>query len=146
MSEVFDIADRYCDQMGALDPCSATGAGIPGHDHEMTDYSPSGTAARIDLARGTLKALAAAQHSTDDDRLAASVMTERLALDVEQYEAGERLLDVRIMASPSDMARQCFDLMRLDTEDDWDAAAERMTRVPDSLASIEASLRDAGAQ
>ena len=42
MSEVFDIADRYCDQFGALDPCSATYAGIPGHDHEMTDYSPEG--------------------------------------------------------------------------------------------------------
>ena len=42
MSEVFDIADRYCEQLGALDPCSATYAGIAGHDHEMTDYSPDG--------------------------------------------------------------------------------------------------------
>ena len=60
MSEVFDIADRYCDQLGALDPCSATYAGIPGHDHEMTDYSPEGVARRIDLARDTLAAVSAA--------------------------------------------------------------------------------------
>jgi uncharacterized protein (DUF885 family) len=146
VSEVFEIADRYCDQLGALDPCSATGAGIPGHDHEMTDFSPAGVAARIDLARATLKALDTASKATDDDRLAASVMAERLSLDVEQYDAGERVRDVRIIASPIDMARQCFDLMRLETEDDWDIAAERMTRVPDSLASIEASLRAGVAQ
>ena len=141
MSEVFDIADRYCDQLGALDPCSATYAGIPGHDHEMTDYSPSGVARRVDLVRDTLAALAAAKQETDDDRLAASVMTERCSLDVEQYEARERLRDVRIIGSPIQSARQCFDLMRLETDDDWAVATERMTRVPDSLASIEESLR-----
>ena len=70
MSEVFDIADRYCEQLGALDPCSATYAGIPGHDHEMTDYSPAGAARRVDLVRDTLAALAGATHETDDDRLA----------------------------------------------------------------------------
>ncbi|MDP9333699.1 MAG: DUF885 domain-containing protein [Actinomycetota bacterium] len=141
MSEVFDIADHYCDQLGALDPCSATYAGIPGHDHEMTDYSPAGVAGRVDLVRATLVALAAATQETDDDRLAASVMTERCSLDVEQYEAGERLRDVRIIGSPIQSARQCFDLMRLDTDDDWAVATERMTRVPDSLESIEESLR-----
>ena len=142
MSEVFDIADRYCTQLGALDPCSATYAGIPGHDHEMTDYSPAGAARRIDLVRETLAALAAAPKETDDDRLAASVMTERCELDVDQYEAGERLRDVRIIASPISGARQCFDLMAFDTDEDWEIAAERMTNVPACLESIEASLRE----
>jgi uncharacterized protein (DUF885 family) len=141
VSEVFDIADHYCEQLGALDPCSATYAGIPGHDHEMTDYSPAGAARRVDLVRDTLAALAGAMHETDDDRLAASVMTERCTLDVEQYEAHERLRDVRIIGSPIQSARQCFDLMRLDTDDDWAVATERMTRVPESLESIEESLR-----
>jgi uncharacterized protein (DUF885 family) len=141
VSEVFDIADRYCVELGALDPCSATYAGIPGHDHEMTDYSPAGAARRADLVRETLVALAAAPQETDDDRLAASVMTERCTLDVEQYEARERLRDIRIIGSPIQSARQCFDLMRLDTDDDWAVATERMTRVPDSLESIEEALR-----
>src|SRR5882762_6171551 len=91
VSEVFDIADRYCTQLGALDPCSATGAGIPGHDHEMTDYSPEGSARRNDLARATLAALVSAANESDDDRLAASVITERLSLDLDQFDAGERL-------------------------------------------------------
>ena len=141
MSEVFDIADRYCVELGALDPCSATYAGIPGHDHEMTDYSPAGAARRADLVRDTLAALAAAPKDSDDDRLAASVMTERCTLDVEQYDARERLRDIRIIGSPIQSARQCFDLMRLETDDEWAVATERMTRVPGSLESIEESLR-----
>jgi uncharacterized protein (DUF885 family) len=141
VSEVFDIADRYCVELGALDPCSATYAGIPGHDHEMTDYSPAGAARRADLVRETLAALAAAPKDSDDDRLAASVMTERCTLDVEQYEARERLRDIRIIGSPIQSARQCFDLMRLETDDEWAVATERMTRVPGSLESIEESLR-----
>jgi uncharacterized protein (DUF885 family) len=141
VSEVFDIADRYCVELGALDPCSATYAGIPGHDHEMTDYSPAGAARRADLVRDTLAALAAAPKDSDDDRLAASVMTERCTLDVEQYDARERLRDIRIIGSPIQSARQCFDLMRLETDDEWAVATERMTRVPGSLESIEESLR-----
>jgi uncharacterized protein (DUF885 family) len=146
VSEVFDIADRYCDQLGALDPCSATYAGIPGHDHEMTDYSPEGCARRVDLVRDTIATLATATHENDDDRLAASVMIDRMSLDVEQYEAHERLRDIRIIGSPIQSARQCFDLMPFDTDHDWEIATERMTRVPDSLVSIEAALRAGMAQ
>ena len=36
----------------------------------------------------------------------------------------------------------CFDLMSYDTDDDWETARERMTRVPDALAGIEATLRE----
>src|SRR5207244_7180099 len=86
----------------------------------------AGVAGRVDLVRTTLVALAAATQETDDDRLAASVMTERCSLDVEQYEARERLRDVRIIGSPIQSARQCFDLMRLDTDEDWAVATERM--------------------
>ena len=146
MSEIFDVADRYCDRLGALDPCSATYAGIPGHDHEMTDYSPEGCARRIDLVRDTLATLAAATPENDDDRLAASVMTDRLSLEVEQYDAQERLRDIRIIGSPVQSARQCFDLMAFDSDHDWEIATERMTHVPDSLASIEAALRVGVAQ
>ena len=30
---VFEIADRYVDAYGALDPIGASYAGLPGHDH-----------------------------------------------------------------------------------------------------------------
>jgi uncharacterized protein (DUF885 family) len=142
VSAVFDIADRFCDRLGALDPCSATYAGIAGHDHEMTDYSPAGTAARVDLVRETLSALDGTAQTNDDDRRAADVMRERFALELEQYDAGDHLRDINIIASPIQSARQCFDLMQVDTDAEWAVAAERMTRVPEALESIEASLRE----
>jgi uncharacterized protein (DUF885 family) len=141
VSEVFDIASDYCDKLAALDPCSATYVGIAGYDDEMTDYSPEGVARRVDLARTTLATLATAVDASDDDRLAKNVMTERLTLEIEQYEADERLRDVRIIGSPIGDARQCFDLMSFETDADWEVAAARMARVPDCLASIESSLR-----
>jgi uncharacterized protein (DUF885 family) len=142
MSEVFDIASRYVDRVAALDPIAATGAGIAGHERELTDYSPDGHAARADLARSTLQELAAAPIGSDDDRLAVAVMVERLESALEEYEAGERLRDLRVIGSPVGSIRLCFDLMAYDTPDDWDVARERMSRVPDAVASLEASLRE----
>lgn len=40
-SPIFDLANRYIDESAALDPCTATGRGIPGYDHLLTDYSPT---------------------------------------------------------------------------------------------------------
>ena len=50
-SPVFQLADHYVERFAALDPVSATGEGIGGHDHEMTDYSPSGSDERAELDR-----------------------------------------------------------------------------------------------
>ncbi|MGQ0824967.1 MAG: DUF885 domain-containing protein [Actinomycetota bacterium] len=141
-TSVFAIADRYVDEVAALDPIAATIAGIPGHDHELTDYSSAGAAGRADLARRTLAALKAAPRASDGDRIAADVMTERLELGVEQYEAGERLRDVRVIGSPVQSIRSCFDLMAHDTDADWSVIAARIEAVPDALASVEAALRE----
>lgn len=142
MTRVYDIADRYVEALAAADPISATSAGIAGHEHELTDYSPAGAEARARLARDTLAALAATPHENDADRIAAGVMAERLTLAVDQHEAGERLRDLRIIGSPVQSIRQCFDLMSLETPDDWDIVRERMTAVPAAVASVEAALRE----
>ena len=42
-SPIFELTDRYVERFAALDPLSATGEGIVGHDHEMTDFSPAGS-------------------------------------------------------------------------------------------------------
>ena len=69
--------------------------------------------------RDTLAALAAAKQENDDDRLAASVMTERCSLDVEQYEARERLRDLmdgKQMLGLRGMARARFKVRELETK------------------------------
>jgi uncharacterized protein (DUF885 family) len=145
VTRIYEIADDYVERSAALDPIGATGDGIAGHEHELTDYSPEGAEARVALARETLVALDAASVAGDRDRIAAEMMRERLDLAVSQYEQGEELRDLRVLGSPLQSIRQCFDLMSYETPDDWAVVAERMTGVRDSLASFRAAL-EAGAR
>ena len=108
----------------------------------MTDYSPDGQGARNAHDRETLAELARLRPSTVSDRIAADVMRERLQVAVDQAEAGERLRDLRIIGSPFQAIRQCFDLMAVTTERDWEVVATRMERVPQALTSFEVSLRE----
>ena len=39
---IFELSDQYIIDSAALDPVLASFWGIPGHDDEMTDYSPDG--------------------------------------------------------------------------------------------------------
>jgi len=125
-----------------LDPIAATARGVIGHDAEMTDYSPDGQAARASLDRETLAELSGQRTLTDADRIAAEVMRERLQVAVEQSDAGERLRDLRIIGSPFQSIRQCFDLMPTTTEQDWEVVATRLERVPQALRSFQAGLRE----
>jgi len=136
------LADRYVDQSAVLDPILATARGVIGHDGEMTDYSPDGQAARAALDRTTLEELSQIRTLSEPDRLAADVMRERLQVAIDQDEAGERLRDLRIIGSPFQSIRQCFDLMACATDGDWELIATRMERVPQALASFEAALRE----
>ncbi len=125
-----------------LDPILATSRGVTGHDAEMTDYSPDGQAARAALDRKTLAELSQIGPLSEPDRLAVQVMLERLQVAVDQDQAGERLRDLRIIGSPFQSIRQCFDLMATATDTDWELIASRMERVPQALASFEAALRE----
>jgi uncharacterized protein (DUF885 family) len=125
-----------------LDPVLATSRGVTGHDAEMTDYSPDGQAARAALDRETLAQLSQIRPVSEPDRLAADVMRERLQVAADQDQAGERLRDLRIIGSPFQSIRQCFDLMATATDADWELIASRMERVPQALAGFESALRE----
>ena len=125
-----------------LDPVLATSRGVTGHDAEMTDYSPQGQAGRAALDRALLAELSQLGPLSARDRIAVEVIRERLEVAVEQHDAGERLRDLRIIGSPFQSIRQCFDLMATATEDDWEIVATRMERVPPALTSFEAGLRE----
>jgi uncharacterized protein (DUF885 family) len=142
MADVYEIADRYVDRLAELDPVGATRSGVPGHDAEMTDYSPDGIDARVALARDTLAELAAAPRADDGHRVAADVMAERLQVSLDQHAAGERFRDLRIIGSPVQGIRDCFDLMPFDTREHWETAAARMERIPAGIAGLELTLRE----
>ena len=135
-----EIADDYVDRAAALDPVEATMDGIAGHDAELTDYSPDGADARANLDRTVLGELATYEPSSDRDARAARAMREKLEVHRDLHEAGEHLRDVSNLSSPMQAVRMVFDLMPRANADDWDTIAERLERVPWSLASARAAL------
>ena len=138
-SAVYALSDRFIEQLAALDPGMATALGIPGHDHEMTDFSPAGHDARGQVVRNTLAELNAAESTADADRLAAGVLRESLELGVVEIDAGEHLRAIRVIAGDVDEARSIFDLMPTATAADWSVIAERMSNVPRAYAGMRES-------
>ena len=56
MTRIYDIANEYVEKYATLNPISATGMGVPGHDDKMSDYSPQGAEANDALNRETRSA------------------------------------------------------------------------------------------
>lgn len=142
MSRVFEIADRYVDEIAALEPALATSIGVPGHEREMPDLSPDGPARNADLYRRTLVALGEAEAEGDDDRVAKEMMAGRLRLAVDLFEAKEFMRALRNIASPLQGVRQVFDLMPKETEEDWSNIAARLKLVPRTLAGYRQTLSE----
>jgi len=145
-SAVDELADAHVEAFAALDPVAATTLGLPGHDEEMTDYSPAGAARRADLSRRTLAALDALPPGavTDDvDAVTVAAMRERLALEVEMADAGLDSGEITVLATPLQDVREVFDSMAVGTAQDWAVVARRLARVPDALAGYAESLRAA---
>jgi uncharacterized protein (DUF885 family) len=144
MATVRELADRYVEEMAALDPVEATAVGIAGHDEELTDYSPDGIAARAELDRRTLAALgelASIGGSALDDaeRAAAAVMKERIEARLLHADTHEHLRDLAVLGSAVQHVRQVFDLMDTSTDEGWERIATRMAAVPECLASLRAA-------
>jgi uncharacterized protein (DUF885 family) len=140
MGTVDDIANRYVDEVAALDPVRATFAGIAGHDERMTDYSPTGWAAVAELDRRTLAALDTAEPADARESAARAAMQERLAVSLERSDAGISQHELNVIDSPMQLIRQVFDLMPTETEADWTVVAARLAAVPNALDSFRASL------
>ena len=140
MSRVFDIAHQYVDALAALDPNSATAWGVPGHDAEMSDYSPDGSEAIAALDRRMLADLAAAPIDGEPDRIARDVIAERIGVRLDAHESGEHLRSLRIIGSPLSSIRNVFDQMPRATEADWSNITARLALVPRALESYRRSL------
>ncbi|WP_439378173.1 DUF885 domain-containing protein [Amycolatopsis lexingtonensis] len=139
-SDVNGICDRYVDDYAAADPVAATSHGIAGHDHRLTDYSAEGFAERAGLAARAHAAVAAAEPRDAAERAAQAVFTERLGLELEIHEAGLDVASLNTISSPVQELRMVFDLMPLDSEQDWSVVAARIGEVPKALAGVRAGL------
>jgi uncharacterized protein (DUF885 family) len=146
MRSVDEIADSYVDQAARLDPVVATAAGIAGHDDQMPDLSPAGFAARAELDRGTIAALASAEAAGQGGRVARAAMMERLGLAAEQYDAGDVTSQLNVIASWVQGVRQVFDLMPTDGAEAQRNIAARMAAVPAAYAGLRQTYAQAARQ
>jgi uncharacterized protein (DUF885 family) len=139
-TEVDRIADAYLDASLVLNPGKATRIGAPGFDDKLTDYSPDGVAARLELDRRTIEQLRAAEPADAIDRITVDAMLERLGVAVEISESGAEESDLNVIASPAQDVRAVFDLMPTSTAEQWATIAQRLRAVPAALDGYRTSL------
>jgi uncharacterized protein (DUF885 family) len=136
-----ELAEQFVERYAALDPIGATAEGIPGHDAELTDYSPDGIAERRAHTRATLRKLTALHTSNDDERVAAESLRRFLETEDDLADAGEDFRALRVIGSPVSEIRLCFDLMSRATEQDWETITARVALVPQAIAGFTESLQ-----
>src|ERR687889_1026516 len=135
------VADAFLEETAALDPVSATAMGVPGHDTELTDYSPEGHAARTALRRRTLTSLDDVEAVDAVDRVTIAALRERLGLEDELAGIGADDRDLNVIASPLQSLRAVYDLMPTRTAEDWSTTATRLAGTPEAMHRYVQSLR-----
>jgi uncharacterized protein (DUF885 family) len=114
-SPIFQLGDEYIAKSAALSPIASTFLGIKGLDDQLDDFSLKGSERKLHLVRETLSALASLTPLDENDRLAASVMEERLTSELALYESHERQMMWAVIFSPVIEIRQVFELMPHET-------------------------------
>lgn len=137
--------DQFVEDLAALDPLTATFAGIAGHDHEWPDLSPDGLAAVEELHRAALAEVAALPPADDREQVAKDAFLERVGLTVERADAQVDRSEVSVISSGLHAAREVFDLMPTETTEQWEAIGQRLTGIPDLLAGYRATLSEEAA-
>jgi uncharacterized protein (DUF885 family) len=146
VTSINEIAEDYVARYVELDPQFATDLGVAGHDHELTDYSLEGFAARNELTASTLAAIRAVEPADEHERVAQRAMDERLALAVERYEAGDDTSALNVIESPFQAVRAVFDQMSTDGAENHANIARRLAAVPAALEQLKATLADSSAR
>lgn len=139
-TEVDAIAEDHLARVCAADPIAATDLGVGGHESRLTDFSPAAVADRTDILRDTLRRLAAVTPTDDVDRVTIATMTDQLSRAVAVDDAGLRVGEINVIASPLQAIRDVFDLMPVDDEADRGAVLARVTAIPTAVDTVIAGL------
>ncbi|WGX98416.1 DUF885 domain-containing protein [Nocardioides sp. L-11A] len=137
--------DRFVEDLAALDPLTATYAGIPGHDGELPDLSPDGFAATEELHRRALADVAALEAADEREEIARAAFLERVGLTVERADAGVERSEFSVISSAIHAVREVFDLMPTETPEQWEAIGARLAAVPAALDGYRTTLLEEAA-
>lgn len=141
-SEIFAYANDIVERDAELDPLFATNSGIFDYDELLPDFSPAGTTQRLAATREDLHHLAGLRADDEIDRIALSVMRERLETRLALMESGESERLFGVLTSPLSEIRQVFELMGRDSEEERDVIAARLEKVRPALESWRPTLEE----
>ncbi len=128
-SEIFEISDTYIDQVAALSPMNCTHLGIGLNQDKLDDLSIAAAEIKAELTRETLRKLAALKPGDEIDRIAKTVMTERLESGLELHDSQESFVLWNVLRSPPSSIRSIFELMPKKSAQDFDNIAKRLAAV-----------------
>lgn len=133
LTDVDQIANEYFEKVLDLNPVHATELGRKGVETLYPDYSPAGEKAFARLAKKTLKKVDRVLPIDDVDLVTLDALQERLSLYRKQYKAGFGGWQMNNIASVPQEVRSVFDLMKRNTQQDWEHIIGRMHRVTEAL-------------
>lgn len=142
------LADAYVHRLAELEPQVATALGLNPDDQRMPDYSPARHRARTELGHQVLarldelQAQAPAEGFDQVEARCATLLRDRIGVELQITETGEQLLVLRNIASPIHGARSLFLMMPTATEADWKVIAARMAKFSDCYASLRETLEE----
>ncbi len=93
------LADGFVEEYAALDPTTATDAGIVGHDHALPDLSPDGFDAREEAARRARARMQDTVPVDEREAVARDAFLERMGLEVETADAGYARAELSVIHS-----------------------------------------------
>ena len=133
LTDVDQIANEYFEKVLDLNPVQATELGRKGVETLYPDYSPAGEKAFARLTKKTLKKVDNVLPIDDVDLVTLDALQERLSLYRKQYKAGFGGWQLNNIASVPQEVRSVFDLMKRNTQQDWEHIVGRMHRVTEAL-------------
>lgn len=133
LTDVDQIANEYFEKVLDLNPVHATELGRKGVETLYPDYSPAGEKAFARLAKKTLKKVDNVLPIDDVDLVTLDALQERLSLYRKQYKAGFGGWQLNNIASVPQEVRSVFDMMKRNTQQDWEHIVGRMHRVTEAL-------------
>ena len=132
-SEVHALSDEIVETMAALQPINATFKGVPGHDGEWDDWSPTGVAKVTAALTGFQDRVRALPPQQDRwSRLAARVMEDFIDLELDALDQADPLNDLNSIASPLQLIRMVFDSMDTSSPRGWENIAARLDHIDEA--------------
>lgn len=128
-SEIFELSDIYIDQSAALSPMECTYLGKDLDQDKLDDFSIAGMEKSAELTRMTLTQLQRLTPIDEIDRIAQTVMEERLISGLALHDSLESHVLWNVLTSPPSDIRSIFELMPRSAEKDFDNITNRLLAI-----------------